>query len=51
MLALDRGDDIVTSTKEEILAAVGEEDIGALTFIILALEEVVGQQSPHVLKG
>jgi predicted ATPase len=40
----------MTSTKEEILAAVGE-DIGVLTFVIPALKEVVGQQSHHVMKG
>lgn len=50
MLVLDRGDNTVTSTKEKILAAVGEY-IGVVTFIIPALKDVVGQQSHHVMKG
>jgi predicted ATPase len=51
MLVLDRGDNTLTSNREEILVAMGEDIVGVLTFMILVLKGVVGQQSHHVMKG
>jgi predicted ATPase len=50
MLVLERGEAVVENTKLAILEAFGDH-IGVLTDMIPALVEVVGKQSPCILKG
>lgn len=49
-LSLKRGKEAVQKMKDEILNLVGN-DIGVLTMMIPALNELVGQQHPRILRG